>query len=481
MGFNKLVRTVDRSNGFVPSTKADLKRYAANGKKHQKERAEVKNARKGAKNMLRGERRSEYRDMFARHDEFDVLSQNVIDLFAETVKENESKLPRYKEYLPRKDADAEFVLAINTLLARMSWIQLSKLVCAAVGCPVVTKEYTEAYNFAAHALLRLVLGVRDEKGVYRVTDLDALKMWPVESRKRPSKEDSKMSRKEAALVASGKMKASADSDDEDEDEDAEAEEAEDEDEEEDEKPKKGRKAAPKKAVKKAKDEDDEDEDESDEDEDDEEEDESDEDEDEDDEEEETGAKAARAKQSKRARGKAVEEDESDEDDEDEDESDEDDEDEDEEDQPKKRGSKPAKETTVSKKAKADKTEKADKKRPEAMKLKGEVPKPKKAAKPAKAAKPEKAAKKGAKPEKAEKAVKRVKKAAVALDSNSVVSKAKDRPAGGPKTKLLALMPKKGIKLSALTKLAEEELGLNAKKVLRFTTMMAKNGFVKVQE
>ena len=167
--------------------------------------------------------------MFSRHDKFPILVDGVINSFVERVKENGEKVPRYREYLKRKEADAQFVFDVNTCLARMSWLQLAQIIDAAVRCPVVTRDYSEAYNFAAHALLRLALHVTDESGTYRLTDLDVFNKWPVPPHKRPTKEDRKM----ATNGKPKKDKIEEEDELENEEADDEVEDEEDEDETED--------------------------------------------------------------------------------------------------------------------------------------------------------------------------------------------------------------------------------------------------------
>lgn len=438
MGFNKLVRSErtpsktapvvktekrerqSHNDGFKPSTAKELKQYAQRAKARNKEREEGKSAKRGTK-LLVGERRNEYREMFCRLDKFEVLGANVIDKFVEFCKDVGIKVPRYHEYLPRKDADARFLFEINIALSRMSWIQLSQLTSIAVSHPVVSRDHTEAYRFAAHALITLTLGFAEEDGTARLTDLSVLKLWPVETMKRPSKEDRAMSKKEAAQVAKGKSKAKKSSD-EDEDEELDTEVEGDEDDEEEES-----------------------------------EEELDEEGTEDEESEDSSA------------------DEESEDNDGDDES-EDEEVEDEDEEPKKRG-KAAKEPTVKTKThKTEKTAKAgkqDRERPAKMKLKGEIPAAKKAAK-------EKLSKGKKDKPSSEKKARKPRTEAVKLGPNTVLAKIKDRPKGGPKTTVLNLMPKKGIKLAALEKAAKEE-GVNPSKVAKFAGLMVKYGFAKVVE
>ena len=61
-------------------------------------------------------------------------------------------------------------------------------------------------------------------------------------------------------------------------------------------------------------------------------------------------------------------------------------------------------------------------------------------------------------------------------ANGVLKKLKDREKGGAKTKLLNLIPKKGISMKDL-KAASEELGLSSKKVESFVAGLQKNGYI----
>lgn len=102
----------------------------------------------------------------------------------------------------------------------------------------------------------------------------------------------------------------------------------------------------------------------------------------------------------------------------------------------------------------------------------ETPKKKKKVKAEKEGREEKEPKKEKKEKKSKKAAK--------LSDESTVSKLKDRPKGGPKTKLLNLIPRKGLSFKKLLSKAKEELGHKADKVTKWVQLMAKNGFIGIE-
>jgi len=143
----------------------------------------------------------------------------------------------------------------------MAWQQLSNLIHVAVTSGerpigIATRNWSEAFHFALHCL-HLALKVREKKGAFKLTDLDVLDDWPVDERKRPTKEDRKMSNKELEAL---EAKKDEDEDEDDESEDEGSEDEEDEDEE-DEKPKKRKGKGFGKSKPKARDDEDEEEDE----------------------------------------------------------------------------------------------------------------------------------------------------------------------------------------------------------------------------
>jgi len=203
MGFNKAKRAAAErasepkrdADGFRPSTKEDLKKYHKAGKKRLDERKARKEGRSKGKKLLAGQTKSaKYRELMEKHEHFEVLTENVFRSFEEFCKENGSKVPKYRSYLPRKEADTRFIFEVQECLARMTWIQLSKLISEAVNAPIVSKEFSEAFNFAAHVVLRLSLGMVEKSGNVKLADLSVLDHWPAVTLKRPDKED-RMSKK----------------------------------------------------------------------------------------------------------------------------------------------------------------------------------------------------------------------------------------------------------------------------------------------
>jgi len=420
------------TKGFVPSTREELKQYSKAGKRRQEASAEAKQGRKSKKRhgtSLRGE---DLRLALINEEKIPVYTSNLFDEFIDACKRKERKPPKYREYLEEKKADGEFMYEIISILSALSWTELSILIRTALTADEApiglnTKTWSEAFNFARHLMLQ-AFKVVEKKGTLRLTDRTVLDEWPVESKKRPSKED-KMSDEELRKASMKAMEAEA-ADDEDEDEETVEGGDESEDEDEDEKPK-GKKGKKAKGGKKAKDDesDDEDDESDDEDEDSEDEDSEDEDsEDEDDEEPKKGKKKPKAKgfaKGKKAKGKKAKDADDEDDDSEDGEDDEDDEDDEEKEVRAKKG----------KKAKAEK--------------------------PAKKAKAEKAEK----------------PAKFKLEDSTKLKRGKKRPGGGPKSKLAnELIPKSGITFKKLLAAAKEE-GIAPAKVKTWVPRFIKKGFI----
>lgn len=68
---------------------------------------------------------------------------------------------------------------------------------------------------------------------------------------------------------------------------------------------------------------------------------------------------------------------------------------------------------------------------------------------------------------------------VVIKDNTIVAKIKERDKGGPKSKVLALIPKKGISIKELTIDAKEE-GIASSKIKEFITFLLKYEYIKVK-
>lgn len=462
MSFTKILKKQrkkeEASGGFVPSTLEDLKRYRKAGKKSDDRRSEEGEKRKkraGVK-LVRGAGASEhYKDLLAKHETFPILKQNFIDAFTEACKETKQEVPQYHEYMERKEADARFTYEVQCVMARLSWTDLSKMVNAAVGCPVITREFTEVFNYAVHIMLHMVLGVGEKKGAYRLQTLDALDDWPVPNRKRPKKED---------RVMPAKSKKRADKDDEELDE-IEEEEEEGEEEEEETPRKKGKAKASKKSKDDDEDEEEEDSDDEDEEEEDEkpakkgkgkkdeeedEEEESDEEEDEEEEDEKPAKKKAKGKKSK-------------DDDEDEDEEEESDEDEEEDDEEDEKPAKKGKKSKSSKKAKeSEEDDEEEAEEEESEEDDDEDDKPKKSRK--------------------EKEVKGKKgkvngKKKVEAKEPTVYKIKKPFKGGGVRAQAMEVIPKSGATMEQIASAAKKKHKIPENKIKGYISWLARNNFL----
>lgn len=410
-----------QSKKFEATTNDELKQIAKRARKSERKRADAKAAKKEIATgdrvpRLKGDA---LRDALVARSKFKVYANNFFNKFIEIVKENNGQKPRYRSYMKSDAAQGQFMFEIATCLSRMSWPQLTELLHSAVTStdhPVglATKSWSEVSAFVNHCM-HLALGVVEKKGRLRLSDPSVLDDWPVEERKRKSKEDEYMrfneedqDRKNTAMQAAGRKDDDEEDDDEDDEEDSDDEYEESDDEESDE---------------------DSDDDDADDDEDD----------------EKSSKRSSKSAKKKRGFGKSTSKSKDDSDDDEESDDDEDDsDDEDEDDKPKK--SKRKEKEVSSKKAK-------------------------KAAKPDKSEK--KSAKKTVKKERAERPAK------LEVKDSTVLFKGDPREKGGPKKKLLELIPKKGIALKALQS-AAKEAGLPVAKVKAWVIYLHGYGYIKTK-
>jgi hypothetical protein len=430
MGFGKK-KVEEHSDGFRPSSKEDLKRYARNGEKHALEKKHMKEALKEASKSVKLTLDMNLpvanikRKAMAR--KLKEIIQARREAYLKDKKKDRRWTPRnmqYEMFEPRALADNNFVHDVKTYLANFSWKELSQLVNAGAGEVIVTKDFSTAFHYA-HNMMDQALGVElNSKATrYCLKDRDAvLELWPVDVIERKAK----MTKR-----ANAKLNARADEEEEDdtEEEETEPEEEEEEDEEE-EKP--AKKSSKKKASAKADEEDDESE-EADEDDEEDGEEVEEESEEEDAEEEEEPApkkkkkvkaeKPAKSKKEKKAK-KSKKEDDEDED-EDEDEEDETGDDDDEE---------------------------------VVTKRKSKMAKDKKSAKGKEKAAPAKA-KRGSRP------------------SPDTVYKVKKQFKGGVKEQCTSVIPAKGATVEQIGALIKKKFSIDPKKAKGYVSWLAANGYL----
>lgn len=423
-----------KKDKFEPTSNQELKALAKRVRKKERAKSKEKTDRKENLEKLPRLKGDALRTALEKRRPFKVYASNLFNKFIDICKENDTPKPRYRSYLEVKEAEGQFMFDIASALSRMSWPQLTDLLRAAVTTEdkplaIATRSWSEVSNFVEHCMY-VALGVVEKKGMLRLTDPSVLEDWPVEERKRKSKEDRAMDEQQEELEKRKLLAAAKDDDDEDdEDEDEDEDDSDDEDddednddddEDEDEKPKKKVKGESKKASK------DDDEDEDDEG--------TDDDDDEDSKSSKRSSKKSKSNGKKGGKfGKRTSKSDDDDEDEAEDADDEDDE---------KSSKRKRKEKSVSskKKGKADKSDKKTSKKSAAPK------------------------------ERAEK---------VEFSDKTTIAKVKDRDKGGPKSALLALIPKKGITIKALNAAAKEE-GISASKVKGFVKFLHSYGYIKAK-
>ena len=294
---------------FEPTTREQWKKISKRARKRDEARDQEKTAKKErAKNRKKHVKNADWiRGQLASADgllDVRIFRSEFFEALIKAVKDNGGTPPAYHAFEELREVrDARFRFDLHLALARMSWMQHSRLIETAVGQPVPTRDWTEAW----HAVCRIVAAcfhIRvDNAGNERIKDRDALDDWPIPERKRAVKlsDEEKVHKRDVPhrLERAKKMRkkkgkedrmtldmfeedekrrlhAARDNDDEDEEEDDEEEneeedeevddESDDEDDEEDKKSKKSKKSEKSKSDD---DDEDEEEDEDDEDEDDE--------------------------------------------------------------------------------------------------------------------------------------------------------------------------------------------------------------------
>jgi len=360
MGFNSAVK--DRPK-FVPTTPKELRAIEKRAKEREKAKREKPEEPRSKHRWPRGA--TAIRAALAQRQPVFIRRGEMFDTLVDMCKTAGMKPPAYRLYEKTKDADASFMFDLQQVLARLNWRQLAEVVDKAVGVPVPSRTFSDAFWFAMQVIVQAfevenyLESKKGEQTWIKINDRDALEQWPIPGRKRKSSSDNEET--EMLVDEDNRRKLSARGDDEEE-EDEVAEDDGDEDEDEnddgDEKPARKKPAAKKKAggfggkkKRVAKDDDDDEED----------------------------SKPTRKR-------RAVKDDDDDEDD------------------------APAK---------------------------------------------------------------------VVLSEKSIVAKVKERDKGGPKSKLLALIPKKGISVKELTAAAKEE-GIAAGKVKPFVTFLEKYEYIKIK-
>lgn len=295
---------------FVPTTKEQWKAINKRARKREesreKEKSQKREKEKSRKRFVKDV--DTVRKQLAGTDDLTIrmFRDAFFEAIIKAVKENGGTPPAYHAFEELREVrDARFRFDLHLALARMSWMQHTRLIEVAVGQSVPTRDWTEAW----HAVCRLAkhfLNIKiDKAGNERIKDREALDDWPIPERKRAVKlsdeekvhkrdvptrlERAKKMRKKKGKEdhmtldmfeedEKRRLKAARDKDDDederDDDEEEDKEDEEDEDEEE-EKGKKSKKSKKNKKSEKSSDEEDDDEDEKDDDGDDEEDDEED--------------------------------------------------------------------------------------------------------------------------------------------------------------------------------------------------------------
>lgn len=296
---------------FVPTTKEQWKKISKSARKRDAEREDEK-SRKREREKSKKRLVKDVDGVRKALDEgvpldIRLFRVNFFEAMVKAIKENEGRLPAYHAFEEQREVrDARFRFDLHMALARMSWMQHTRLIETAVGQSVPTRDWTEAWH-AVCQLVKQCFDIRiDKAGNERIRDLEALDEWPVPERKRPvslSAEEKAHKKDVPERVERGKKmkrkktkgkednmtldmfeedekrrllaKKNEDEDDERDDEDEEEDEEEDDesDEEDDEEEDKKSKKSKSKKSKKSKSKDDDEEDEEDEDEEDEDEDE----------------------------------------------------------------------------------------------------------------------------------------------------------------------------------------------------------------
>ena len=393
----------------MPSTRKELRDIEKRARKADQERSSEHATRRESRKLDSKRPRGaiEIREALIHNKpRVRVFKSALFETFIEQCKLKDLSPPAYRLYEKQEEADARFMFDIQTCMARLNWLQLSRIVDAGVGVPIPISSITEAFH---HALRLMVYAfdvarylespfdneayLRGEGGLdtsVEIQDRDALEEWPISARKRKSDRKEEISM--FADENNRKLRASAGDDEDDEDDEPKGKGGSDDDEDdEDEAPKRKSKAKASSKRRASKDEDEDDE---------------------------------PPRRKKRASK-----------------DDDDDEDEDE---------KPARKRKPSKDEDDDEDEKPARKK-RASSKDDDDDEPKKSS-----------------------------KAKVVLKDTTVVAKIAERDKGGPKSKVLALISKKGMTIKELMIDAKEE-GIATSKVKGIVEFLMKYNYVKVKQ
>lgn len=252
---------------FTPSTKKEIKEYARRAAEADEAKKNSRNGRaKNIKLDLEKNLPFDFRRPKALRRVFNECMEERHKLFLKDKLKHPKwapRMPRYEMFEQRKLADSNFVYDMQSCIAGFSWVQLNKLINAAAGAEIKTKDYSEAFHLFQN-VMHQALGVElDSSGTrYRLSDRDeVLADWNIDiihrKRKMPKKdEDEKVKKVRATAKEKDEEEEVEDEEEEDdeasEDEEDEEDEAEDEDEDEEEEKPKAKKKKPVKAAKKKK-------------------------------------------------------------------------------------------------------------------------------------------------------------------------------------------------------------------------------------
>ena len=178
---------------FEPTTREQWKKISKRARKRDEARDQEKTAKKErAKNRKKHVKNADWiRGQLASADgllDVRIFRSEFFEALIKAVKDNGGTPPAYHAFEELREVrDARFRFDLHLALARMSWMQHSRLIETAVGQPVPTRDWTEAW----HAVCRIVAAcfhIRvDNAGNERIKDRDALDDWPIPERKRAVK------------------------------------------------------------------------------------------------------------------------------------------------------------------------------------------------------------------------------------------------------------------------------------------------------
>ena len=245
-------KAVELKGAFVPSTAEDIARFRRLAKKRDAERkaaAEKETAR--YKIELDWIIPKALREKPINERKLLAVFTECVDERRKAYKQDKKKDPRWSPAIPAYEgwesaerADSNFVYAMHSFISGFSWNQLTRLINAAFGQALTTKDWSEAFHIFEN-IMDIVMKIELDSGAVRYILTDRknfLKSWDIRIVERENtKRKLKMTNDDENVKR--KLRAARHTEDDEDEDDIDEDDADEDDDDEDEEP------APKKVAK----------------------------------------------------------------------------------------------------------------------------------------------------------------------------------------------------------------------------------------